>query len=143
MKKTASLLLLLLSVCTNALAGMSHKIFKNAPSQVFAAAVRVANHGHDVAVDSKQQTVAFSTGTSGAYLGVNRLTVFFTGLPEGCNEANPCASTELKVKCDRVTADTMGFRLCNGDVNSFFGRLKKELKRMPAPAEQGSANDHP
>ena len=143
MTKTLLISVLLLCSYTSAFAGMSHRAFKNAPAQVFAAAVAVANHGHNVVIDSKQQTVAFSTGTPGAYLGVNRLTVFLAGLPDGCADASPCTGTELKVKCERVTPDTMGFRLCNGDVNSFFGRLKHELKKMSgnSPSKPESASD--
>lgn len=133
MKKMVSLVAMTLLCGTSATAGMSHKVFKNPPAQVFEAAVRVGQRGHDADIDAKRQTVSFSTGSSGAYLGVNRLTVFLSGLPEGCGKDKPCTATEAEVKCIRVHPDTMGFRLCNGDVQRFFGRLRKELNKLPAP----------
>ena len=122
----------MLLCCPSAIAGTSHKMFKYPPAQVFAAAVRVAQRGVGATVDAKTLTLSFSTGSSGAYLGVNKLDVFFTGLPDGCGETNPCTATKIEVKCTRVYPDTMGFRLCSGDVQNFFTRLEKELKSTPA-----------
>lgn len=143
MSKMLAVVAAMLLSCTSAIAGMSHKVFQNPPAQVFAAAVSVAQHGVGTAVDAKAQTVSFSTGSSGAILGVNKLTVFVSGLPDGCGKEKPCTATNVQVQCIRVFNDTMGYRLCSGDVNKFFGRLRKELKKSPTPSANNSPPDKP
>ncbi|HEV2490141.1 MAG TPA: hypothetical protein VGT03_10060 [Candidatus Acidoferrales bacterium] len=142
MKRIASLLAITWLFCTGAFAGNSHKVFKYPPSQVFAAGVRVAQRGVGATMDEKAQTFSFSTGTSGAYLGVNKLELSLLGMPAGCGETNPCTATNVEVKCTRVTPDTMGFRLCSGDVGNFYRRLGKELKKpSSAPVNKPASPD--
>jgi hypothetical protein len=133
MKKVAGLVALAILSSGSAIAGISHKVLKEPPSLVFAAAARVAQRGADAVVNPKAHTIAFQTGTVPEYFGVNKLEVFFSPLPTGCGAASPCTATMVEVKCTKVQLDPNGFRLCGGpggDVGKFFGRLRKEVKKL-------------
>lgn len=131
-RKFGIVFLIAFSSSTTALAKTSHAVFKNPPAEVFEATIHVAeNYGNGIAVDREDRIISFTVGSS-LFSGTDHLSVFFQGLPDGCGKDNPCTATKIDVKADRVTAGGFWFRPGSADVDTFFKRLKAELKKMSA-----------
>lgn len=144
MKKIALVFVIVLSCGSTAFAKMSHAVFKNPPAEVFQATIQIAKkYGNGIAVDREDQIISFTVGSS-LFSGTDHLSVFFQGLPDGCGKDNPCIATKVEVKADRVTAGGFWFRPGSADVDTFFKRLRDELKKISAPpAAKSSAAAKP